>query len=276
MAATISQLSCFPAIGRSLQLRKLSLQCPPLRSKFSVVMSLEGNGTDPTGADSKNTLRYTSDVPKLRVEEKQESYSTIEKQDAENTVVRDAKPEQGGFVLSGGIIGFLLTRSTATLSNGVLFGGVLLFLSTFSLKVWRNGKSSLPFILGQAALAGALIWKNFQAYSLANKLFPTAFMAIISSAMLCFYLYDFLFCFEWKVRLLHFKSLPRLLLKRLHKFILWSELLDQGECLIHAWLLLETYLEVHLFSLLHSADQTLDIYDQVLHMMRSNFKQRRS
>ncbi|KAK4281916.1 hypothetical protein QN277_013360 [Acacia crassicarpa] len=209
MAATISQLSCFPAIGRSLQLRKLSLQCPPLRSKLSVVMSLEGNGTDPTGADTKNTLRYTSDVPKLHVEEKQESYSTIEKQDAENTGVREAKPEQdvnlqkksakihdfclgipfGGIVLSGGIIGFLFTRSTATLSNGVLFGGALLFLSTFSLKVWRNGKSSLPFILGQAALAGLLIWKNFQAYSLANKLFPTGFMAIISSAMLCFYLY---------------------------------------------------------------------------------------
>lgn len=33
---------------------------------------------------------------------------------------------------------------------GVLLGGALLVLSTFSLKVWRQGKSSLPFILGQA------------------------------------------------------------------------------------------------------------------------------
>jgi hypothetical protein len=32
----------------------------------------------------------------------------------------------------------------------VLYGGALLALSTFSLKIWRQGKSSLPFILGQA------------------------------------------------------------------------------------------------------------------------------
>ena len=58
----------------------------------------------------------------------------------------------GGFVLGGGIIGFLLSRSPASLSNGVLFGGALLSLSTVSLKVWRKGKSSLPFILGQAGI----------------------------------------------------------------------------------------------------------------------------
>jgi uncharacterized membrane protein (UPF0136 family) len=58
----------------------------------------------------------------------------------------------GGFVLTGGIIGFLFSRSPATLASGVLYGGALLFLSTLSLKVWRQGKSSLPFILGQAGM----------------------------------------------------------------------------------------------------------------------------
>jgi uncharacterized membrane protein (UPF0136 family) len=58
----------------------------------------------------------------------------------------------GGFVLAGGIIGFLFSRSPATLASGVLYGGALLFLSTLSLKVWRQGKSSLPFILGQAGM----------------------------------------------------------------------------------------------------------------------------
>jgi uncharacterized membrane protein (UPF0136 family) len=58
----------------------------------------------------------------------------------------------GGVVLTGGIIGFLFSRSPATLASGVLFGGALLFLSTLSLKVWRQGKSSLPFILGQAGM----------------------------------------------------------------------------------------------------------------------------
>ncbi|KAF7819063.1 protein FATTY ACID EXPORT 1, chloroplastic isoform X1 [Senna tora] len=206
MAATISQLSCFSAIDRSLQLRRRSFPCPSLRSKLSVVMSLEGHGRD-TGFDTKNTLKYTSDVPKMDVQEKQKSY--IEGHDAEKTGFGETKQEQGviqqkktakihdfclgipfgGIVLSGGIVGFLFSRSPATLTNGVLYGGALLFLSTFSLKVWRQGKSSLPFILGQAALSGVLIWKNFQAYSLAKKVFPTGFSAIMSSAMLCFYLY---------------------------------------------------------------------------------------
>ncbi|KAM4091797.1 hypothetical protein ACJW30_09G163600 [Castanea mollissima] len=69
----------------------------------------------------------------------------------------------------------------------MLFGGALLALSTFSLKIWRQGKSSLPFILGQAALSAALLWKNFQSYSLTKKVFPTGFYAAISAAMLCLY-----------------------------------------------------------------------------------------
>ncbi|KAH0678724.1 hypothetical protein KY284_019809 [Solanum tuberosum] len=59
---------------------------------------------------------------------------------------------QGGLVFTGGIVGFIFSRNPATLSNGVLFGGALLAFSTISLRVWRQGKSSLQFILGQAAL----------------------------------------------------------------------------------------------------------------------------
>ncbi|XP_020234477.1 protein FATTY ACID EXPORT 1, chloroplastic [Cajanus cajan] len=210
MAAStaISQLSCFSAVHRSLHLRRRSLLCPSPRSKLSVVMSLERHDTDTAGSDTKNTLSYAADVSKLHVQEKQNSYSTKDNHDAEKVGTKEATQETvgqpkktakihdfclgipfGGFVLTGGIVGFLFSRSPATLSSGVLFGGALLFLSTLSLKVWRQGKSSLPFILGQAALSGLLIWKNFQSYSLAKKIFPTGFSAIISSAMLCFYLY---------------------------------------------------------------------------------------
>ncbi|KAL2952630.1 hypothetical protein AAZX31_19G122000 [Glycine max] len=171
-------------------------------------MSLERHDTDTAGSDTKNTLSYAADVSKLHVEEKKHSYSTKDGHDTEKLGFGEATQESvhqpkrtakihdfclgipfGGFVLTGGIIGFLFSRSPATLGSGVLFGGALLFLSTFSMKVWRQGKSSLPFILGQAALAGVLIWKNFQSYSLAKKIFPTGISAIISSAMLCFYLY---------------------------------------------------------------------------------------
>lgn len=211
MAATSqAHLFCFSAtVHRSLHLKSRSLPCLTFRtSKLSVAMSLESHGAETANSDTKNTLSYAPDESKLKVEEKQESYSTVEKNGTEKIVLgeavqggvdqqkRTAKIHDfcfgipfGGYVTTGGIIGFLFSRNPATLASGVLFGGALLFLSTFSLKVWRQGKSSLPFILGQAALAGILFWKNFQSYSLAKKIFPTGISAIISSAMLVFYVY---------------------------------------------------------------------------------------
>lgn len=55
----------------------------------------------------------------------------------------------GGFVFGGGLVGYIFTRNLSILSTGLLFGGALLALSACSLKFWRQGKSSLPFILGQ-------------------------------------------------------------------------------------------------------------------------------
>lgn len=49
----------------------------------------------------------------------------------------------------GGVIGFLFSRNPATLTTGGLLGGAILALGVISLKVWRQGLSSLPFILGQ-------------------------------------------------------------------------------------------------------------------------------
>ncbi|XP_061364514.1 protein FATTY ACID EXPORT 1, chloroplastic-like isoform X2 [Gastrolobium bilobum] len=185
MAATVSQFSCFSDTSRSLH-RSLRFN-----SKLSVVMSLERHDTNIAGSDAKSTLSYAAEK------------GDAEKVGLGGTVLEGLSQQKrtakihdfclgipfGGFVLGGGIIGFLLTRSLTTLSNGVLFGGAILLLSTLSLKVWRQGKSSLPFILGQSALSGILIWKNFQSYSLAKKVFPTGISAILSFAMLCFYLY---------------------------------------------------------------------------------------
>uniref|UniRef100_A0A7N2KYX7 Uncharacterized protein n=1 Tax=Quercus lobata TaxID=97700 RepID=A0A7N2KYX7_QUELO len=145
-------------------------------------MSLEGHGTDATSSEIKTTLSYTADASKLHVEGMSKSYPDIEEDVTGNL-------GSSGLVLSGGLLGFVFSRNLATLSTGVLFGGALLALSTFSLKIWRQGKSSLPFILGQAALSAALLWKNFQSYSLTKKVFPTGFYAAISAAMLCFYSY---------------------------------------------------------------------------------------
>ncbi|XP_076936655.1 protein FATTY ACID EXPORT 1, chloroplastic-like [Bidens hawaiensis] len=95
----------------------------------------------------------------------------------------------GGIVLSGGLIGFIFSRNPASLVAGGLYGGALLALSILSLKIWKQGQSSTPFILGQLGIAAALLWKNIQTYSLTKKILPTGFNIFISTAMLCFYTY---------------------------------------------------------------------------------------
>ncbi|KAF8396199.1 hypothetical protein HHK36_017812 [Tetracentron sinense] len=177
--------------------------------QFSISMRLEGSGTETPSSDTKTALRYTADASNSHLEGTSKSYPTTEEQVGGKIGMDEPIHEQGvsqhkkaakihdfclgipfgGLVLSGGIVGFLFSRNPTTLSTGILFGGALLALSTFSLKIWRQGKSSLPFILGQAALSVALLGKHFRSYSMTKKLFPTGFYAVISAAMLCFYSY---------------------------------------------------------------------------------------
>ncbi|KAL0383501.1 UNVERIFIED_CONTAM: protein FATTY ACID EXPORT 1, chloroplastic [Sesamum calycinum] len=132
------------------------------------VMSSDGRGTEVSNLVDKATPSYVEDSSKS-----QNGSSTKSDPLTQGFVVGDSngriqeqvnsQPKRaakihdfcfgipfGGLVLSGGLLGFILSRNPVALSTGVLFGGALLALSTFSLKVWRQGKSSLPFILGQA------------------------------------------------------------------------------------------------------------------------------
>ncbi|CAL5052545.1 unnamed protein product [Urochloa decumbens] len=95
----------------------------------------------------------------------------------------------GGFLFSMGLIGFLFWRSPLSLTFGVAPGLAVLALGVLSLKVWRSGKSSLPFILAQAGVAAAVAWKHCQAYTTTKKLLPWGFYAALSVAMICFYSY---------------------------------------------------------------------------------------
>ncbi|KAJ4970900.1 hypothetical protein NE237_003999 [Protea cynaroides] len=209
MTSAISHLSSMSSINRKIQLQKRSLPPATIRSKFSVSMRLEESGMERTHSETMTTLSYTADPSLSPIEDTMKSYPNKEEQVGGKLRVDDQLQEQvatqqkgaakihdfcfgipfGGLVLSGGLVGFVLSRNVTTLSTGVLFGGALLALSTTSLKVWRKGKSSLPFILGQAALAAALLGKHYQTYSLTKKFLPTGFYAIVSAAMLCFYSY---------------------------------------------------------------------------------------
>lgn len=207
-SAITRQLSCVLPINRRIHLLARSAPSPALRSKVVVVYASDATGKGISGSQSKTTLSYTSDTSRSHIEGSAKSYASTEEnangkaisEPIQQQVVTEQKRAAkihdfcfgipfGGLVLSGGIAGFVFTRNPTTLSTGVLFGGALLALSIFSLKVWRQGKSSVPFVLGQAVLAAALLWKNFQTYSVTMKLFPTGFYAFVSAAMLCFYSY---------------------------------------------------------------------------------------
>ncbi|KAL7169114.1 hypothetical protein ACSBR2_034198 [Camellia fascicularis] len=206
MSSAISQLSSFSSISRRLHLH--TRPCPTFRSKVLVVMNSDRSGTGISGSQTKTNLSYTTDASRSHIEGSAKSYATTSENDngkgmnepvhghAVTQQIRAAKIHDfclgipfGGLFLSGGLIGFIFTRNPTTLRTDALFGAALLSLSTLSLKVWRQGKSSFSFILGQAVIAVTLLWKNFQTYSITKKLFPTGFYAAISAAMLCFYSY---------------------------------------------------------------------------------------
>ncbi|OVA06112.1 Uncharacterized protein family UPF0136 [Macleaya cordata] len=133
-------------------------------------MQLERSGTESPSLETNTTSSYSAGASKMHAEGTVRSQPSTEEpldeklgRDVElnekdiTQPVKAAKIHDfcfgipfGGLVLSGGVVGFLFSRNPLTLSMGVLYGGALLALSTFSLKVWRQGKSSLPFILGQA------------------------------------------------------------------------------------------------------------------------------
>ncbi|XP_043690530.1 protein FATTY ACID EXPORT 1, chloroplastic-like [Telopea speciosissima] len=209
MTSAIGQLSSISSINRKLQLQKPLFPPASLRFKLSVSMHLEGSGMERTRSETMTTLSYTADPSTSHIESTMKSYPNNEEQVGGKLGVGDQLQEQvvtqqkraakihdfcfgipfGGLVLSGGLAGFVFSRNVTTLITGMLFGGALLALSTTSLKVWRQGKSSLPFILGQAALAAALLGNYYRTYSLTKKLLPAGFYAIVSAAMLCFFSY---------------------------------------------------------------------------------------
>ncbi|KAL6530500.1 hypothetical protein OROMI_028389 [Orobanche minor] len=205
MSSAISQLSCFSSIisNRRLQLQTRSYSRPNSfrPGKVLNVMSNDGHGTNVPNLENKTTPNYLEDASQSHNRSSVKSRPLTEDfvVGASNGNMEHQKAAKihdfcfgipfGALVLSSGIVGFTFTRNPVTLRTGVLYGGALLALSFISLKVWRKGKSSLPFILGQAVLSITLLWKNFEAYLLTGKLFPTGFNAVISAAMILFYSY---------------------------------------------------------------------------------------
>lgn len=206
-SAAISQLSCFSAIHNRFHLASRSHHRLLPSSQLQYVMNSDQHAIKASISGSKLAAKYVAkasqsdndilEKPNSHLEE----YVNGEKIDEPIQSV-DTEPKRaakihdfcfgipyGGIVFSGGLIGFLFLRNPASLMSGGLYGSALLALSLFSLKVWGQGHSSIPFILGQAGIAATLLWKNIQTYSLTKKILPTAFGAVVSAFMLCFYAY---------------------------------------------------------------------------------------
>ncbi|KAF8114752.1 hypothetical protein N665_0034s0091 [Sinapis alba] len=201
MAAKISHLACFSTTNRQFHFQSRSFTCLRSLSESFLVRSVDGNSSEAPAS-----LSYTAEVSKPFVEKTSEPYPTV---DTSKEIISETVEEHvatqpkraakihdfcfgipyGGLVMSGGLLGFAFSRNLTSLSTGVLYGGGLLALSTLSLKIWRQGKSSFPYILGQAVLSAVVFWKNFTAYSMTKKLFPAGIFAVVSAAMLCFYSY---------------------------------------------------------------------------------------
>ncbi|CAK9865884.1 unnamed protein product [Sphagnum jensenii] len=98
----------------------------------------------------------------------------------------------GVLLVVGGLLQFILTGSTAAIRFGVVLGGLLLALTVTSLKAWKQGESSLPYIQGQAIITLAIFFRFIRRYGETNTFFPTGIVAITSAAMLAFYVYVFL------------------------------------------------------------------------------------
>lgn len=98
----------------------------------------------------------------------------------------------GGLLTAGGVFWFVASGSLHALRFGLFLGGLVLFLSMMSLKVWRKGRSSLPYIQAQALITFIILVREIRRFSLTGVIFPTAAVVVVSAAMLGFYSYVYL------------------------------------------------------------------------------------
>ncbi|XP_068669168.1 protein FATTY ACID EXPORT 3, chloroplastic-like [Aristolochia californica] len=94
----------------------------------------------------------------------------------------------GLFLSAGGFLSFMLTGSIAAIRFGVILGGALLALSIQSLRCWKRGESSSPYLKGQTAIATIIFLRELRFLSQSASL-PTFFMTLTCGIMLLFYSY---------------------------------------------------------------------------------------
>ncbi|CAI5486099.1 unnamed protein product [Closterium sp. Naga37s-1] len=95
----------------------------------------------------------------------------------------------GAAAAVAGVAWFLLTKSTDALRVTALFGATIALGGVGSLRAWRKGQSSTPYILGQAVLAAVLEYQAFVRLQVTGAIFPLGLGMAVSAAMVLFYIY---------------------------------------------------------------------------------------
>jgi len=98
----------------------------------------------------------------------------------------------GALLFLGGFLSFLISGSIPAVRFGVILGGIHLAVSISSLKAWKKGESSIPYVKGQAVIALIILVRELRVLCQKPSLFPGFFMAVVSAAILLFYSYTIL------------------------------------------------------------------------------------
>ncbi|CAI5997618.1 unnamed protein product [Closterium sp. NIES-64] len=95
----------------------------------------------------------------------------------------------GAAAAVAGVAWFLITKSADALRVTALFGATIALGGVGSLRAWRKGQSSTPYILGQAVLAAVLAYQAFVRLQVTGAIFPLGLGVAVSAAMVLFYIY---------------------------------------------------------------------------------------
>eukprot|EP00475_Leptophrys_vorax_P013555 TRINITY_DN19921_c3_g1_i2.p1 TRINITY_DN19921_c3_g1~~TRINITY_DN19921_c3_g1_i2.p1 ORF type:complete len:301 (-),score=43.61 TRINITY_DN19921_c3_g1_i2:111-1013(-) len=95
----------------------------------------------------------------------------------------------GALLVAGGIAWFTLAGSLNALRFGLILGGLILANSISSLRAWQSQRSTLPYIVFQAALSSLVFVYEATRFAQTKNVFPTGLAALVSLVMVAFYTY---------------------------------------------------------------------------------------
>ncbi|GAQ86491.1 hypothetical protein KFL_002920080 [Klebsormidium nitens] len=95
----------------------------------------------------------------------------------------------GSVLALGGVIWYFVKRQPVSLWHGLALGLTQLLLSAQSLKAWKKGASSFPYILGSLGIALFLTVTKGRAFAQGAPFLPMGLTALTSILMALFFFY---------------------------------------------------------------------------------------